>query len=120
MSNIVTVPEGERCLPEGFEEIEEFVPYWAVAGQNARRFQRCDTTMEEIERFYDKVYPRADEAMTHLDQFPLRDMPGPETRLKRLILSLAQASMSIEIHGEARVANSPWPNEMKILAPEEL
>ncbi|MFA7597363.1 MAG: hypothetical protein WCY92_13525 [Novosphingobium sp.] len=120
MRNMVTVPAGERCLPEGFEELEEFVPYWAVAGQDARRYQRSDTTMAEIERFYHAVYPRADAAMDHLEKFPLRDMPGPETRLKRLILSLAQASMSIEIHGEARVANSPWPNEMKIITPEEL
>lgn len=120
MINMVTVPEGERSLPAGFEELEEFVPHWAVAGQNARRIQRCSLTMDEIQRFYDKVYPRADEAMEHLDAFPLRDMPGPETRLKRLVLALAQASMSIEIHGEARVANSPWPNAMTIIAPEEL
>jgi hypothetical protein len=117
---MVTVPAGERCLPAGFEDLEEFVPYWAVAGQDARRYQRSDTTMAEIERFYHTVYPRADAAMAYLEAFPLRDMPGPETRLMRLVLSLAQASMSIEIHGEARVANSPWPNEMKIITPEEL
>lgn len=120
MKNVATVPAGERCLPEGYEELEEFVAYWAVPGQDARRYQRCDTTMAEIQRFYDAVHPRADEAMDYLDQFPLRDMPGPETRLKHLILSLAQASMSIEIHGEARVASSPWPNEMKIITPEEV
>jgi hypothetical protein len=120
MRNMVTVPAGERCLPAGFEDLEEFVPYWAVAGADTRRYQRSDTTMAEIERFYNAVYPKAEEALTHLDPFPLRDMPGPEARLMRLVLSLAQASMSIEIHGEARVANSPWPNEMKIITPEEL
>ena len=116
----VTVPANERCLPQGFEELEEFVAYWAVAGQDARRYQRSDTTMDEIRRFYDAVYPRAEEALTYLDGFPLRAMPGPEQRLLRLVLSLAQASMAVEIHGQARVPDSPWPNEMAILTPEEL
>ena len=120
MSKQVTVPASERCLPAGFEELQEFVPYWAVAGQNERRHQRCDTTFEEIQRFYDAVYPRADAAMDYLEDFPLRNMPGPEARLMRLVLSLAQASMAVEIFGEARVPNSHWPNTIKILSNETL
>ena len=120
MRNVVTIPAGERCLPAGFEDLEEFVPYWAVAGQNERRYQRSDTTMAEIKRFYDAVYPRADEAMDYLEAFPLREMPGPEARLMRLVLSLAQASMAVEILGEARVPRSPWPNTVKIISNETL
>jgi hypothetical protein len=116
----VTVPPGERCLPAGFEELEHFVPYWAVAGQNERRHQRCDTSFDEIQRFYDAVYPRADEAMNYLEGFPLRNMPGPEARLMRLVLSLAQASMAVEILGAARVPNSQWPNTIQILSNETL
>ena len=120
MPNLATVPEGERALPAGFEDLEPFVSYWAVAGQNERRYQRCDTTIAEIKRFYDAMYPRADAAMTYLDAFPLRDMPGPEARLMRLVLSLAQASMSIEIQGGARVPNAPWPDTVRILTSETL
>jgi len=120
MRIMATVPAGERSLPAGFEELEEFVPYWAVAGQNERRHQRCDTTLAEIKRFYDAIYPRADEAMALLEAFPLRDMPGPEARLMRLVLSLAQASMAVEIQGEARVPKSPWPDTVRILTEETL
>lgn len=120
MRIVATVPEGERPLPAGFEALESFVPYWAVAGQNERRHQRCDTTFEEIRRFYDAMLPRADAAMTHLADFPLRDMPGPEARLMRLVLSLAQASMSVEIQGSARVPNAPWPDTVHILTEETL
>jgi hypothetical protein len=120
MRNMATVPKGERALPAGFEELEEFVAYWAVAGQNERRYQRCDTTFDEIKRFYDAMYPRADEAMAYLDKFPLRDMPGPEARLMRMVLSLAQASMAVEIQGAARVPNAPWPDTVKILTTETL
>lgn len=69
MSNVATVPAGERALPEGFEDLEPFVAYWAVAGQNERRHQRCDTTIEEIKRFYDAMLPRADAAMTALTDY---------------------------------------------------
>lgn len=116
----VDIPAGEKILPEGFEDLEHLAGYWAVQGADNRRYQRSDTSFEQIRQFYDAMLPRSDEAMTYLDTFPLRDMPGPETRLKRMILSLAQASMAIEIHRGARVANSPWPNEMRIITPEEL
>jgi hypothetical protein len=120
MKNVATVPAGERILPKGFEAIEEFASYWAVAGQNERRYQRCDTTFEEVQRFYNAVYPRADEAMTYLEKFPLRDMPGPEARLMRLVLSLAQASMAIEVQGAVRVPKAPWPDTVKILSSDTL
>lgn len=116
----VTIPDGEPVLPEAFMDLAPFVAYWAVAGQNERRYQRSDTTMAEIKRFYDAMYPRADAAMSYLDAFPLRDMPGPEARLMRLVLSLAQASIAVEIHGEARVPRSPWPNTVKIISNETL
>lgn len=120
MRNVATVPPGEAPLPAGFETLEPFVSYWAVAGQNERRYQRCDTTMAEVRRFYDAMLPRADDAMRHLADFPLRDMPGPQARLMRLVLSLAQASMAVEIQGGARVPNAPWPDTVRILTEETL
>ncbi len=120
MRNVATVPAGEPALPAGFENLEPFVSYWAVAGQNERRYQRCDTTFAEIRRFYDAMLPTADAAMTYLGDFPLRDMPGPEARLMRMVLSLAQVSMAVEIQGGARVPNAPWPDTVKILTEETL
>jgi hypothetical protein len=108
----------ERLLPEAFSDLEPFVAYWAVEGQENRRYQRHDTTMAEIQRFYDAVYPRADEAMKFLEPFSLRDLAGPNRRLAQLVLSLGQASMAVEVHREARVPYSSWPNKLKILAEE--
>lgn len=120
MRIMATVPADERALPPGFEALETFVAYWAVAGQNERRHQRCDTTFDEIRRFYDAMLPHADAAMAHLAEFPLRDMPGPEARLMRLVLSLAQASMAVEVQASARVPNAPWPDTVRILTEETL
>ncbi len=114
------VPPGERALPEGFGDLEPFVSHWAVAGQNERRHQRSEASFEEIKCFYEAVLPRADQALDHLSGFPLRDMPGPEKRLMQLVLSLAQASMAVEVHGEARVPKSPWPNSISVVSDETL
>jgi hypothetical protein len=115
-----TVPAGEDALPPGFEDLVPFVSYWAVAGQNERRHQRCDASFDEIKRFYEAMLPRADEAMQLLAAFPLRDMPGPQARLMRLVLSLAQASMAIEVQRGPRVPNAPWPDTVRILTEETL
>ena len=114
------VPPGEAALPAGFEALEPFVAHWAVPGQNERRHQRSEASFEEIRVFYDAVLPRADEAMEYLSAFPLREMPGPEKRLMQLVLSLAQASMAIEVHGSARVPKSPWPNSIRVISDETL
>jgi hypothetical protein len=112
-----SVQEGaEKLLPEQFSELEPFVAYWASEGMEKRRHQRSDTTMDEIKRFYDAAYPRADEAMKYLEPFGLRDLAGPDRRLAQLILALGQVSMAVEVHREARVPYSPWPLGLKIIS----
>lgn len=115
---VLSAQEGDRLLPEQFSDLEPFVAYWAVEGHESRRYQRHDTTMAEIQRFYDAVYPRADEAMTYLEPLGLRDLTGADRRLAQLVLSLGQASMAVEVHHEARVPFSSWPNKVKILSDE--
>jgi len=104
----------ENLLPDGFGDLEKFVSYWAVKGINERRFQRCDAPFDEIKRFYDAMYERADEAMDYLSQFNLSEMPEKEQKLLHLVLSLVQASMAVEIHNESRVPMSPWPDSVRI------
>jgi hypothetical protein len=114
-----SVQEGaEKLLPDQFSDLEPFVAYWASEGMEKRRHQRSDTTMEEIKRFYDAAYPRADEAMAYLEPLGLRDLKGPDRRLAQLILALGQVSMAVEVHREARVPYSPWPLNLKIIAEE--
>jgi hypothetical protein len=72
--------------------------------------------MEEIKRFYDAAYPRADEAMTYLTPLGLGDLVGPDRRLAQLILALGQVSMAVEVHREARVPYSPWPLNLTIIS----
>lgn len=101
-------------LPPGFDELEPFVAYWAGETNDIRWDRRARSSMPEIQQFYDAMLARADDAMTYLDQFPLDAMPEEASRLFRLLLSLAHASMAVEVHHQPRAAFSPFPHGMRV------
>lgn len=110
----------ECLLPNGFEELEQFVDYWVRDTNDERWKQRSKASMEEIRRFYDQMLARAEDAITHLDAFPLDDMPPDSECLFKLLLAIAHAAMAVEMHGQPRarhaqlrsdlhVTEGPWP-----------
>ena len=103
-----------KSLPPGFDELGDFVDYWAGETNDIRWDRRSKAAMPDIQRFYDAMLPRADEALTYLEQFPLAEMPADATRLFRLVLSLAHASMAVEMHHQPRARFSPFPHGMQI------
>jgi len=61
------------------------------------RAKRLSSSMDEIQAFYDAVYPRAEAAMTYLEKFPLDDLPEDAWRLLKLLYSLILMSFAVEI-----------------------
>ena len=53
--------------------------------------------MEEIQSFYDAVFPRAEAAIQYLDTLPLDDLPEDAHRLLKLLYSLIVMSFPVEI-----------------------
>lgn len=106
----------ERLLPEGFEALEPFQPYWGVPGTQERRERREALTMAEIVPFYDTCLALAPAAMAHLERFGLDAMPAAEARLYELVLALAHVSMATELHGQARAPNTPYPHNVRLVA----
>jgi hypothetical protein len=105
----------EGLLPAGFEDLEPLVDYWAGADGQTRWDRRARAEMADIKAFYDQMVPRADAALAHLQPFPLDAMPEPEARLFRLVLSLAQAAMAVELHGQPRAPHSPYPHGIRLV-----
>lgn len=105
----------EPLLPAGFEDLEPLVEYWAGEDGQTRWDRRALAPMENIRAFYDQMVPRADAALVHLQSFPLDSMPEPESRLFRLVLSLAQAAMAVELHGQPRAPYSPYPHGIQLV-----
>jgi hypothetical protein len=53
--------------------------------------------MDELQAFYDAVFPRASDALVYLDAFALDALPDHATRLLELLLSLAMVSYAVEV-----------------------
>lgn len=106
---------GVTTLPAGFQDLEPFVAYWAGETTDARLQARCAADMPEIRRFYDAMIDRAEAALTYLDPLPLDAMPDNAQRLMRLVLALSQVAVAVEIHGQPRAPNTPWPNTIRLV-----
>ncbi len=87
----------ERMLPAEFSDLEPFVREWCLDSEPQRYAKRLASSMDEIQAFYDAVFPRAEAAMQYLDPLPLDDLPEDAHRLLKLLYSLILASFPVEI-----------------------
>jgi hypothetical protein len=101
-------------LPAGFEDLERFVAHWDVPTSHERWIRRSETPMQEIRAFYEAMLARADDAVMHIEGFPLHDLPGDAACLLRLLLSMTQAAMAVELHDAPRVPRSTFPHSIQI------
>jgi hypothetical protein len=93
-------------LPQQFAELEPFAQSWCLATERERYAQRMASTIEEMRAFYDAVVPRAEDAMTYLDQLPLDALPENATNLLHLLYSMVQVSFPVEVWRQPRVPDT--------------
>ncbi len=89
-----------RMLPEEFSDLEPFAETWCLASEPERWERRQSSSLEDMQAFYDAVFPRAEEAMEYCDGFPLDDMPADALHLFEMLLSLALVSYAVEVWGQ--------------------
>ena len=87
----------EALLPPEFSDLEPFAKDWCLAGEPERYAKRLASTMEEMQSFYNAIFPRAEAAIVYLDTFPLHDLPDDARRLLQLLYSLIMVSFPVEI-----------------------
>jgi len=87
----------ERMLPAEFSDLEPWVEEWCLDGEPERYAKRLASTMDEIQAFYDAVFPRAEAAMQYLEPFPLDELPEDAHRLLKLLYSLILMSFAVEV-----------------------
>jgi hypothetical protein len=87
----------DALLPSEFSDLEPFAKDWCLASEPERYAKRLASTMDEMQAFYDAVFPRAEEAIVYLEQFPLHDLPADALQLLRLLYSLILVSFAVEI-----------------------
>ena len=84
-------------LPPEFSVLEPWLADWCLDSEPERYAKRLSSTMEEIQAFYDAIFPRAEEAIAYLEKLPLDDLPDDAFRLLKLLYSLILMSFPVEI-----------------------
>ena len=90
--------QAEPCpeLPAKFAHLAVYMD-WVLDDETARR-TKCDSaSMEELQAFYDSILSSLDSILEELNKFSLDDMPLAEMNLLSMVLSFAEAAMSIEM-----------------------
>jgi len=84
-------------LPPEFSDLERFAKDWCLASEPERYAKRLASSMDEIQAFYDALFPRAQEVIAYLEKFPLHELPDDARRLLHLLYSLILVSFPVEI-----------------------
>ena len=84
-------------LPPEFSALERFAKDWCLASEPERYAKRLASSMDEIQAFYDALFPRAQEVIAYLEKFPLHELPDDARRLLHLLYSLILVSFPVEI-----------------------
>jgi hypothetical protein len=92
-------------LPSEFADLERF-SQWSLASEPERYSKRLASSKSEMQAFYDAITPRAEEAISYCDKFPLDDMPEDVLNLMHLLYSMIMVSFPIECWKQARVPDS--------------
>ena len=93
----------DTLLPRQFFDLEPYAATWCLATEPERWAQRLRSSMDELQAFYDAVFPRAEEAIAYCDKFPLDEMPEDAERLLQLVHSLLMVSFAIEVWRQPEV-----------------
>jgi hypothetical protein len=87
----------DALLPPEFSDLEPWVEGWCLDSEPERYAKRLSSTMDEIQAFYDAIFPRAEAAIVYLEKFPLDELPEDAFRLLKLLYSLIIVSFAVEI-----------------------
>jgi hypothetical protein len=104
----------DALLPPEFSDLEPFATDWVLPTLEERLQRRLASPMEELQEFYDTVFPRAEAAMSYLDQFDIDDVPESACNLMVLLYSLSVVSVATEVFGSQSDPNagSTWIYEV--------
>jgi hypothetical protein len=107
----------DALLPPAFADLEPWAVAWCLPTEPERWAQRLESSMDELQAFYDAVFPRAEDAIAWCDAFALDDMPADAERLLQLLHSLLMVSYAVEVWKQPEVINGGSARIERILEP---
>jgi hypothetical protein len=104
------------AFPDGFEDLAPWGD-WVLHGERARYDKRVASTMDELQAFYDAVFPRLQEACDYLEQYAVEDLPDEGVNLLWLMCSLITVSFPVECWRQPRVPDAGASSIDAVLEP---
>ena len=93
-------------LPKQFADLEALAAAWSIESDNECDRMPAGSSMEDMEAFYDAVFPRAHEILAYCDRFDVRNPPEEMRVLMSMLYSLIVVSSTVEAWKRARVSDS--------------
>ena len=93
-------------LPQQFADLEPFAADWALPSEFDRYAKRLDSTMDELQAFYDAAFPRLADSTDYLKGVALDDISDEDQHLLWLFSSLVTVSFPVEVWRQPRVPES--------------
>ncbi|MCG5434225.1 hypothetical protein LV457_18290 [Mycobacterium sp. MYCO198283] len=95
----------EPKLPPEFADLERFSD-WCLGTEAERYGKRLNSSMRDLQAFYDAITPRAEEAIAYCDKFALDELPDDVLNLMHLLYSMIQVSFPVECWKQPKVPDS--------------
>jgi hypothetical protein len=113
----VTGVTTDALLPEQFADLERFAQVWVLPTASERYDRRLQSTMPEMEEFYNAVLPRGDEIFEYIDQYDFNDLPEPAVHLLWLLCSLSAVSFAVDVFKQPWIPDSAGATLPIVLEP---
>jgi len=94
-------------LPVAFSQLQDLVPEWSIEDGHQRYVKRVNSSMKQLQAYYDRVFPHAEAAVSYLDGFDFqKPLPADAENLRNLLYSLITISLAVELWRQPRVRHS--------------
>lgn len=101
--------------PARFAALEPYASAWALQDADARLRKRMQSSMAELETFYQAVLPHLEAALLYLDEFEFGTLPTAQRRLHWLTLASAEVALAVEIYRAPTLPMAPEISRFQIV-----
>jgi hypothetical protein len=116
MSEETVSEETTMTFPADFADLGPFAD-WALPTERERYEKRLASSIQELQAFYDAVFPRLEAATPYLQQVSLDGISDEDKHLVWLFCSLVTVSFPVEVWRQARVPDSGAASFDAVLEP---
>jgi len=92
-------------FPPQFSDLEPWAD-WALPSEGERYGKRLASTMDELQSFYDAVFPELEKSTEYLKSVQLDGISDEDQHLLWLFSSLVNVSFPVEVWRQPRVPES--------------